>query len=77
MYELFGYEYDTAIDLFDNIKKKSIKTYFSAKSNANGVVFTDISSLDASNDNIDISEWGGLSSFAGRASDVVSKYIVG
>ena len=76
MCELFGYEYDTAIDLFDNIKKKSIKTYFSAKSNADGVVFTDISSLDASNDNIDISEWGGLSSFAGKASEVVSKYII-
>ena len=76
MCELFGYESDTAIDLFDNIKKKSIKTYFPAKSNANGVVFTDISSLDACDDNIDISEWGGLSSFAGKASEVVSKYII-
>lgn len=73
--ELFGFE-NTAVDLFDNIKKKSIKTYFSAKSNADGVVFTDISSLDACDDDLDISEWGGLSSFAGRASDVVSKYIV-
>lgn len=76
MCELFGYEPDSAIDLFDNIKKKSIKTYFSAKSNADGVVFTDISSLDACDDNIDISEWGGLSSFAGKASEVVSKYII-
>ncbi len=73
--ELFGFESNTAGDLFDNIKKKSIKTFFSAKSNADGVEFTDISSLDACNDNSDISEWGGLSSFAGRASEVVSKYI--
>ena len=73
--ELFRMQKNTTVlNLFDEIKERTIKTYYSAKSNADGVVFTDISSLDACDDNLDISEWGGLSSFAGRASEVVSKY---
>ena len=34
----------------------------------------DISSLDAMDEQSVISEWGGLSSFASRATDLVSKY---
>lgn len=38
------------------------------------MISTDITSLDLFSDNIDISEWGGLSSFSGKASEIVSKY---
>ena len=35
----------------------------------------DITSLDAGDDNPDISEWGGISQFAGRVSEIVAKYM--
>ena len=34
-----------------------------------------MSSLDANSKDTDISEWGGISSFASKASDIVSIYI--
>lgn len=65
----------TAANLFDGLKQKCIKTYYSAnKDSKEGVTFSDISSLDAFSDEIATSEWGGLSSFAGRTSEIVSKY---
>lgn len=65
----------TAANLFDGLKQKCIKTYYSAnKSSKEGVTFSDISSLDAFSNETAISEWGGLSSFAGRTSEIVSKY---
>ena len=50
-----------------------VKTFF-FESRGGGVVSTDISSLDVEAEDSVISDWGGLSSFSGRASDVVSKY---
>lgn len=66
----------TAASLFDGLKNKTVKTYYSAKRSPNvrGVTFADISSLDAFSEDSDISEWGGLSSFAGKSSDIVSRY---
>lgn len=65
----------TAANLFDHLKEKTIKTFYSAKQlSENGVTFEDISSLDAFSEDINISEWGGLSSFAGKSSDIVSRY---
>lgn len=65
----------TAANLFDNLKEKTIKIFYSAKQySENGVTFSDISSLDAFSEDNDIAEWGGLSSFAGKSSDIVSHY---
>ncbi len=76
MCEMFGISTNsTASRLFDEFKCKTINTFYSAKDfSADGVTFTDISSLDAFSENTDISEWGGLSSFAGKSSDIVSSY---
>lgn len=60
--------------LFQGIQKKSIKTYYSSLL-ADGAYVKDISSLDACSDQEEIAEWGGLSSFSTRASEIVSKYI--
>ena len=76
MCEMFGiHANSSAANLFDNLKEKTIKTYYSAKHCIDDrVTFSDISTLDALSEDIDISEWGGLSSFAGKSSDIVSRY---
>ena len=59
--------------LFD----KTIKTYYFRRRNGNGkVVSHDISSLDVTDTNEIVAEWGGLSAFSTRVSEVVSKYMV-
>jgi hypothetical protein len=72
--ELFGLKATPQIiSLFSGIFERDIRTYlFSPK--AEGVRSIDISSLDAGDENPEVSEWGGLSSFAGRATEIVSKY---
>lgn len=76
MCAMFGVNADsTTICLFDGMNTKVIKTYYSAKSmTREGVTFADISTLDAFSEDTDISEWGGLSSFAGKSSEIVSQY---
>lgn len=65
----------TAANLFDCLKGKTIRTYYSSlNAYDRGAVFSDISTLDAFSENQDVSEWGGLSSFAGKSSDIVSRY---
>lgn len=67
--------YSTAANLFDKLKEKDIRTFYSAKhSTTKGVTFADISTLDALSEDTDVSEWGGLSSFAGKSSEIVSRY---
>jgi len=57
---------------FDNdLIKKSINTYYFDR-NEGRVIVKNISSLDAGNEDLAISEWGGLSSFASKATDIVS-----
>ena len=61
-------------DMTNEVSTKTIKTYFFQR-DSNGKVSTkDISSLDVDDDDTIVSEWGGLSSFASKASEVVSKY---
>lgn len=60
--------------IFDKLQSKDIRTYFFNSNAGEGVVSTDISSLDVMDSNRIISEWGGLSSFASRASEIVSEY---
>ena len=59
--------------IFAGIFDKSIRTYaFERKGEK--VESIDISSLDALDEQPVVSEWGGLSSFATRASELVTKY---
>lgn len=72
--ELFDIDKEcTAAQALDGLQKKEVKTYFFS-SDSSGVTSTDISSLDVENENPLIAEWGGLSAFSGRASQVVSRY---
>lgn len=73
--ELFDVSLNTKVKtIFQGVGNKDLKTYFFSHKN-NGVRSSDISSLDVMSGNLDESEWGGLSQFATRASDVVSKYM--
>lgn len=57
------------------INKKEIKTFYFDRVN-DKVITKDISTLDAGADDEAIAQWGGLSTFAGKATDIVSKYFV-
>lgn len=75
LYEMFGLSKHCAIakslqDIFD----KTINTYYFAREK-NKVHSLDISSLSAYDDNSDVAEWGGLSQFAGKTSEIVAKYV--
>ena len=75
MCELFSVDKrDTAANLFKGLKEKDIKTYFMSSNGGDGVVSSDISSLDVESDTDFVAEWGGLSSFAAKASEIVGKY---
>lgn len=50
---------------------KTINTYYFDRKDE-GVIVKDISSLDAGNEDPAVAEWGGLSSFASKAADIVS-----
>lgn len=63
---------DTA-KVFDGLQGKVSKAYFFS-SGKDGVVSTDISTLDVGDEDPMVAEWGGLSAFSGKASEVVSKY---
>jgi hypothetical protein len=59
---------------FIPIEKQEVWISFYASLIGSGITSTDISSLDVENDNPLIAEWGGLSAFSGKASEVVGKY---
>lgn len=62
------------MSMTDKVSTKTIRTYFFQRNSDGKVSTKDISSLDVDDDDTIISEWGGLSSFASKASEVVSKY---
>lgn len=65
----------SAAGLFDDLKHKQIRTFYSAKKMKDGSIsFSDISELDEFSLAPEVSEWGGLSSFAGKSSEIVSTY---
>lgn len=73
--ELFSIGKNTTVaSLFDRLQEKEMKIFYFSNKGQKGVVSTDITSLDLFSDDIDISEWGGLSSFSSKASEIVSKY---
>ncbi|WP_262250296.1 hypothetical protein [Parapedobacter soli] len=72
--ELFNLAPSEAVsELFKNIlKKKKINTYYFDREN-DAVQVKDISSLDAGSEDLSVADWGGLSSFSSKASDIISK----
>ena len=73
--DLFGVTYSSSVSkMLKGVVEKSVKTYFFSHT-VEGAKVVDISSLDASSEQVDEAEWGGLSQFASRASEVVSKYL--
>ena len=76
MCDMFGLNISTTTaNLFDGLQAKTIRTFYSAKRmGAKGVTFTDVSTLDAFSEDEAVAEWGGLSSFAGKSSEIVSLY---
>lgn len=73
--EMFDLGDTTSIkDKLKGIFNKSVRTYYFARKSGK-VHSLDITSLDAGDDDPDISEWGGISQFAGRVSEIVAKYM--
>jgi energy-coupling factor transporter ATP-binding protein EcfA2 len=56
------------------LEQKTINTYYFERKDIT-VSVKDISSLDAGNDDLAIAEWGGLSSFSSKASDIISNLV--
>jgi energy-coupling factor transporter ATP-binding protein EcfA2 len=75
LHELFDMKVTSATKkLFDGVlTSKTVNTFYFSRVNGR-VTSKDITSLDANNEDTDISEWGGISQFAGKAADIVSKY---
>ncbi|MEQ1746250.1 MAG: ATP-binding protein [Saprospiraceae bacterium] len=79
---------EALFDLFDTPKSPDLRSIFQAATKEktfttwyferepNGVYIRDISTLDAGSTNPDIANWGGLSEFASRAVDIISKLAV-
>jgi len=59
------------------VHKKLFKSYYFDKKENGKVVVKDISSLDPGAEDHNISGWGGLTEFSGKASDVVSDAVSG
>ncbi len=78
LFELFNLDKKnnaTLSPLFKTLlEKKTLNTYYFDRTE-NGVSIKDISTLDAGSDDSDIAEWGGLSSFSSKASDLVAKSV--
>lgn len=73
-YEMFDIAKDASNEhLFDGLLEKKISTVYFSRA-GKYVTSTDISSIDAGDDNLDVSEWGGLSRFASKAAEIVFKY---
>lgn len=73
--EIFDLGSATSIgDRLDGIFSKSVRTYYFVRKSGK-VQSLDITSLDAGDDNPDISEWGGISQFAGKVSEIVAQYM--
>ena len=73
--DLFGVTYSSSVSkMLKGVVEKSVKTYFFSHT-VEGAKAVVIRSLDASSEQVDEAEWGGLSQFASRASEVVSKYL--
>ncbi len=78
LYEIFKINENSSVaNMMDGLfENKTIKTYYFKHSEGNKVISMDISDLDPSGIDVEMSEWGGLSEFSSHVSDVVSKYML-
>ena len=76
LYQLFDLKPSPSItELFENtLKNKKFFTYYFDQKE-DGVEVRDISSLDPFDEDLSIADWGGLTSFSSRASEVVSQSV--
>lgn len=74
---LFSLKFSQSLQKVFNIiiQDKTFKTYYFNRKQS-GVFIEDISTLDAGSEDDSISNWGGLTEFASRASDIVSKLVI-
>jgi ABC-type polar amino acid transport system ATPase subunit len=75
LYDLFDLKPNAQTkQLLDGILlNKTVNTYYFAR-NEKIVTVKNITSLDAYSEDTDIAEWGGISQFASKVSNIVSKY---
>jgi len=71
--DIFGQDSLNSLSLGDKIFEKNARTFYFYRQNTGGVVSKDISVLDPGDDDDDISEWGGLSQFPSRVSDIIGR----
>ena len=76
LYQLFDLKPSPPItEIFENIlKNKEFSTYYFDQKE-DGVEVRDISSLDAFDEDLAVADWGGLTSFSSKASEVVSQAV--
>jgi energy-coupling factor transporter ATP-binding protein EcfA2 len=76
LYQLFDLKPSPPItEIFENIlKNKKFSTYYFDQKE-DGVEVRDISSLDPFDEDLSTADWGGLTSFSSRASEVVSQSV--
>ena len=76
LFDLFGLSKSAMVGIIfkDLLKKKQINTFYFERKNE-GVSTKDISTLDAGDEDTGISEWGGISSFITRATDIIANNI--
>ncbi len=73
-YEMFDIAKDASNEhLFDGLLEKKVSTVYFSRT-GKYVTSSDISSLDAGDENLDVSEWGGLSQFASKTAEIVFRY---
>ncbi len=73
-YEMFDIAQDASNEhLFDGLLEKKVSTVYFSRT-GKYVASSDISSLDAGDENLDVSEWGGLSQFASKTAEIVFRY---
>ncbi len=75
--QLFDVEqFDAIHNMMRGVFEKKIKTYYFSNNNS-GVYSSDISDLDVSSADVNMADWGGLSHFAAKASEIVSRVMTG
>lgn len=76
--EIFDVPVDSSMNkILKAVCNKKVNTFYFGRNPQTGkVTALDISSLDAFDENPLVADWGGLSKFSSKVSDVVSKYAV-
>ncbi len=78
LHRLMGTEGNQPIaNMLEGVLDKDVRTYYIGKREQQGLSYTkDITSLNVWSDDPIIGEWGGMTSFATRATDVLSSNVL-